>query len=149
MGDDPLRLAIGALTKRERSSSELADWLRKRGVMEQDVSATIDELIAIGELDDGRFARRYAEDKRELSGWGPERIQEALRARGISAAEAEAAAQQSSDQQLESAIASLERRSRGLDSEADRASALAYLTRRGFDYELAYEAVRTGERRAA
>ena len=28
----------------------------------------------IGELDDERFAHRYAEDKRELSGWGSERI---------------------------------------------------------------------------
>ncbi len=149
MGDDPLHMAIGALAQRERSSSELADWLRKRGVVEHDVAATIDELTAIGELDDGRFARRYAEDKRELSGWGPDRIREALRARGISGSEAEAAVQQSSDEQLESAISLLERRSRGLDSEADRASALAFLTRRGFDYELAYEAVRVGERRAA
>ena len=36
-----------------------------------------------------------------------------------------------------------------LADEAARGRALAYLTRRGYDYEVAYEAVRLAERRAA
>ena len=40
-------------------------------------------LVEDGSIDDERFARRYAEDKRELAGWGPDRIREALAERGV------------------------------------------------------------------
>ena len=43
----------------------------------------MERLLEAGALDDERFARRFAEDKRELRGWGPDRIAEALRARGV------------------------------------------------------------------
>ena len=46
-----------------------------------EIEAAIARLTEIGELDDERFACRYAEDKRELRGWGPERIREALGSR--------------------------------------------------------------------
>ena len=42
----------------------------------------------------------------------------------------------------------LARRGRPLDADADRARALGYLTRRGYDYEVAHEAVRAAARRA-
>ena len=43
----------------------------------------IERLTEAGGIDDARFARLFAEDKRALRGWGPERIEEALRARGV------------------------------------------------------------------
>jgi regulatory protein len=118
-------------------------------VGEADVAATLAELEAIGELDDARFARRYAEDKRELSGWGAERIREALIARGIGLSEAEAAAETGAGDELARAVELLERRARSLRTDRERASALAYLTRRGFAYELAYDAIHACEARAA
>ncbi len=42
--------------------------------------ATLDEQ---GYVDDARFARLFAQDKRELEGWGSERIEKGLVARGI------------------------------------------------------------------
>jgi regulatory protein len=142
--------ALEALGRKERTEAELAAWLDARGFEADEVEAVIGRLIEADALDDARFARRYAEDKRELRGWGPERIRGALEARGVGAAEIDAAlAVDDHSRQVERAVALLRRRSDSLDEEAGRARALAYLTRRGYDYELAYDAVRRCEREAA
>jgi regulatory protein len=143
-------LAVEALGRKERTSAELTTWLRGRGCVEEDVADAISRLTEIGELDDERFARRYAEDKRELRGWGAQRIREALLARGIASSLVEATLEADShDGQVDRAGALLVERGRSLAGEADRASALAYLVRRGYDYEIAYEAIRLAARRAA
>jgi regulatory protein len=148
--DEAFERALEALSRKERTEGELASWLSKRGFDGEEVEAALTRLIEVGELDDARFARRYAEDKRQLRGWGPERIRAALEARGVGSAEIEAAlGADDHDGQLERAVALLRRRSDALDQEAGRARALAYLTRRGYDYELAYDAVRRCERDAA
>ena len=103
----------------------------------------------MGELDDERFACRYAEDKRELRGWGAERIREALASRGVAPGLVDAALEADSHgAQVGRACDLLARRGRPLDADADRARALGYLTRRGYDYEIAHEAVRAAARRA-
>jgi regulatory protein len=141
--DDPLRLAYAAVRRRERSTAEIREWLARRGFDEEDVAATIARLQAMGELDDGRFARLFAEDKRELSDWGPERIREALLARGVSLEHVEAALDADSfDRQLVRARELLERKGGDLESDVARGRALGLLTRRGYEYEIAYEAIR-------
>ena len=113
------------------------------------IETTIGRLTEVGELDDERFARRYAEDKCELSGWGAERIREALASRGIPPALVEVALEaDSQDAQVARASDQLARRGRPLGGDADRARALGYLTRRGYEYEVAYEAIRRAARRA-
>src|SRR5687767_14431385 len=85
-------LAVAAISRKERAVAELRSWLADRGDLEEaEVDAAIERLIEIGELDDVRFAERYAEDKRALRGWGPERIREALVERGIERSLAETA----------------------------------------------------------
>jgi regulatory protein len=141
--DEAFERALEALSRKERTESELVSWLSERGFDAEEVDAALARLFDVGELDDARFARRYAEDKRELRGWGPQRIRAALEARGVGSAQIEAAlGADDHDGQLERAVALLRRRSDSLDHEAGRARALAYLTRRGYDYELAYDAVR-------
>jgi regulatory protein len=148
--DDVIGLALRALRRRERSRAELASWLAERGVEGAELIETLGRLEELGELDDARFARHYAEDKRELAGWGADRIRAALEARGIAAAEIEAAlADEDSASEVERATALLARRSEPLTSERARARALSFLTRRGYPFEVAYEAVRACERREA
>jgi SOS response regulatory protein OraA/RecX len=48
----------------------------------------------------------------------------------------------SMDEQLDRATELLERKGGDLDSDVARGRALGFLTRRGYDYEIAYEAVR-------
>jgi regulatory protein len=143
-------LAVKALGRKERTSAELGRWLRERGCVEDDVADAISRLTEIGELDDERFARRFAEDKRELSGWGAERIRQALLARGVAPSLVEATLEADSHTvQVARASALLLERGRSLATDADRASALGYLIRRGYDYEIAYGAIRLAEQRAA
>jgi regulatory protein len=141
---------LAALRRRERGTAELAEWLAARGFSQADVGTAIARLTEVGELDDRRFAARYAEDKRDLRGWGPERIREALASRGI-AGELIDVALRADDHEMQLARAEdlLARRGRPPLDDAERARALSFLTRRGYDLELSYEAIRRAGREAA
>ena len=103
----------------------------------------VGQLIENGELDDARYARRYAEDKRELRRWGSERIRAALLDRGISPDDAEAAvAETEGESEIELAVDLLRERGKDLEDALERQRALAVLVRRGYDSEVAYEAIR-------
>jgi regulatory protein len=144
---DAFEVGLAALRRKERATAELRAWLAARGYGLEEVEAAIGRLTEAGELDDERFARRYAEDKRELRGWGAERIREALASRGIPRALVEVALQDDSrGAQVGRASNLLARRGRPLGADADRARALGYLIRRGYEYEVAYEAVRLAAR---
>ena len=141
---------LAALRRRERGTAELAEWLGARGFVQADVGTAIARLTEVGELDDLRFATRYAEDKRDLRGWGPERIREALAGRGIAREHIDAAlGPDGHAEQLARAEALLARRGGPPTSDSERAKALAYLARRGYDLELSYEAIRRSGREAA
>lgn len=146
---DAFEAALAALGHKERTSAELAAWLQRRGFGPQDVEAAISRLIEAGEVDDERFARRYAEDKRELRGWGPERIRDALSGRGLEQALIDAAlAEDTWEAQVGRAAQLIARRGDDLTTDAGRTRALGHLTRRGYEYEIAYEAIRSFERAA-
>lgn len=106
--------------------------------------------MAAGAVDDERYARRFAEDKRELERWGSERIERELRRRGVGAdLIAAALADQDRDGELEAAVDLLAERMPALGEDRERDRAWRLLVRKGYDPELAYEAVRTHERQAA
>jgi regulatory protein len=147
---DAYQRALEALATKERTAGELGGWLARRGFSLAEIEAAVERLTAGGALDDAEFARRFAEDKRELRGWGPDRIREALGARGLDHALIEAAlAADGHDEQLARAIGLLERGGQSAADEPSRARSFAFLARRGFDSDVAYDAVRSLERRAA
>ncbi|MFL5892332.1 MAG: regulatory protein RecX [Solirubrobacterales bacterium] len=147
---DAFEAALAALNRKERTAHELALWLKRRDFDLEEIESALRRLFEAGALDDERFARLFAEDKRELSGWGAERIREALLERGVERSTIDAVlAADSYDDQLDRARGILIRRGRPLDGNADRQRALEYLARRGYDYEIAYEAVRSLSARAA
>lgn len=145
-----MALAVTALGHKERSERELTEWLRERVDDEEEIAAAVGTLIETGNVDDARFASEYAADKRELRGWGPERIREALAARGIPGSEIERAlAAETPDEEVDRAVGLLEARGEAgeaLAAERARGKALAFLGRQGYGYETAYEAVRRAER---
>ena len=111
----------------------------------------VGELEAAGYLDDARFAQRFAEDKRALERWGSERIARDLRRRGVAPELAEAAlSAQAREQELDAAIGLLAERVPVPPTGArERDRAWRMLVRKGYEPELAYEAVRAHGRRAA
>jgi regulatory protein len=146
---DAYELALRALSHKERTESELRGWLAEREVEPDEIEEVITLLAEAGAIDDASFARRYAADKRELAGWGPERIAQALEGRGVAREHVEAASESDDEaSQLDRAVALLGDRGIRCDSERERRRGLALLVRRGYAKELAYEAVRTAERLA-
>jgi regulatory protein len=147
--DDPYDLALKALGYKERTETELRGWLAERGVEEAEITEVIALLAEVGALDDASFARRYAEDKRLLAGWGPDRIVKALEGRGVAREHIDAALGGDDEPaQLERATSLLADRGMSCDSERERERALGVLVRRGYPLELAYQAVRAAERAA-
>jgi regulatory protein len=146
-----LELAYKALGRRERTVAELRRCLEGKRVGPEAIDEVVEELRVAGLLNDGRFARRFAEDKRALERWGSERIEADLRRRGVDPDLIdEAVGYQERGAELASAVVLLEERfpaPPGDDRTRDRAWRL--LVRRGYAPDLAYEAVRAHGRRAS
>jgi regulatory protein len=145
--DDPYELALRALSYKERTESELRTWLAEREAAEVEIEEVVARLTEAGAIDDAGFARRYAEDKRQLAGWGPDRISAALQGRGVARGHIEAALEaEDAETQLERAVALLGDRGMACADERERERALGLLVRRGYPLELAYDAIRSVER---
>jgi regulatory protein len=141
---DAVALAYRHLGRREHSTAELCARLERAGYEPAAVEAAVAMLRAQGHLDDARYARLLAEDRRGLDGWGVERIRARLQAAGVDDSVIEAAlAHLDSEGELAAATAlALRRHPAPLRSDADRQRVFAMLVRRGFDTEIAYAAVR-------
>jgi len=74
-----LALAYRFLNRRERSVSEVRERLERAEIPGDEIESVISELLEYGYLDDTRYARVFAEDKRTLDQWGADRIARTLR----------------------------------------------------------------------
>jgi regulatory protein len=146
-GVDALEHALGLayryLNRRERTEAEMRGHLASRGVDHATVEEAIETLRDQGYIDDARFARMLAEEKRELEGWGGERILHTLLARGVDRDLArEVLARDEPGDELERAVALLRRRfPSGAGDRRERDRALGVLLRKGYGSELALEAL--------
>jgi regulatory protein len=143
-----LDLSYRYLGRRDRTVAELRRHLEGKRVAPDTIDEVVAELHEQGYLDDARFAQRFAEDRRALDAWGAERIERKLREAGVPAEHIEAAlGTQTADEAREAAIDLLRRRlSEPPRDDRGRERALGLLVRRGYDLELAYDAVRAFER---
>jgi len=146
-----LELAVGHLGKRDRTAAEVRRHLAAKEIGESAAEAAVAELERMGYLDDARYARTFAEDRRALDAWGPERIERRLLALGVDPEHVAAAiGERDGALELDAALELLRRRCREVpSSEPERERALGMLVRKGYDLELAYDAVRAFERAAA
>ncbi len=154
VGDEALEEALVRayrfLASRDRTVAELRRHMTRQGIADGLIDATVAELSTLGYLDDARFAARFSEDRRSLDGWGNERIRLRLRALGVSEALCDQACARGADDEIDAAVALLRRRVRRAPTDArDRQRALGLLVRRGFELELAHDAVRRFEAEAA
>jgi regulatory protein len=123
---------------------EVRRHLAARGVGEAIVVQAVQVLEGEGYLDDARYARRFAEDRRRLDSWGAERIEQRLLAVGV-APELVAAAvdEQPAGAELQAAVDLLRRRfPEPPADDRERNRALGLLVRRGYDLDLAHDAIR-------
>jgi regulatory protein len=146
-----LDLAYRYLGHRDRTVAEVRERLSAERVEPDVVDEAVEELRHLGYLDDARYAQRFVEDRRSIDAWGAERIERRLLAVGVDPALVAAAlGEHGAGEELEAALAVLRRRFAqppAHDRERDRA--LGLLVRKGYELELAYDAVRAFEREAA
>jgi regulatory protein len=141
---DPLELAYRYLNRRDRTEGEVRKLLAAKGVEDDAAQDAIETLREQGYVDDARYARLFAEDKRALEGWGTERIRGTLALRGIDRELIDAAVQADggAGSELDRALEDLRRRYPSPPRERrDRDRALAVLLRKGYDTELALDAL--------
>lgn len=140
---EAITVAYRYLNRRERTQAEMRAHLERTGVDPRSVEQAIAALVEDAQLDDRRFARLFIEDKRELEGWGSDRIRQTLLARGIEADLIDGAlAEAGGDDELERALGLLRRRFPSPPHDRrERDRALGVLLRKGYDAELALDAI--------
>jgi regulatory protein len=153
-----LDLSYAFINRRERTVAEVRSQLERKGVSETDAEAAVQTLIEQHLLDDERFAQLFVSDKRELERWGAERIRRGLRARGIDRAIAEQTLAATPDAvdavdddgrggELARALELLRRKFPDPPQERRaRNRALGMLLRKGYEQELAIDALNAHER---
>lgn len=135
-------VAWKALNRRERTVAELARQLAAKRVEPSAIDAVLAELTEQGYLDDAGYAQRFAEDRRRLDGWGAERIERKLLSLGIDR-EIVAGVVGERDGEMEAALEILARRfPQPPQTPRERDRALGVLVRKGYELELAHDALR-------
>ena len=128
---EAIDLAYRAVARRERTVAELRTCLERKRVEPLAIDVAVEELTEAGYLDDARYARRFAEDKRELEQWN-ERIARDLQRRGVAPDLIEDAVLDSTRRaEFETALLLLERRFPDPRDDRDRERAWRMLVRRG------------------
>jgi regulatory protein len=140
-----LAIAYRYLNSRERTQAEMRAHLERKGIDRRDVERSIQALVDQGYLDDARFAHLFVQDKRQLEEWGADRIRQVLRTRGVDSdlvEEALAEREPDSEGEIERALAVLRRRFPSpAGDRRERERALGVLLRKGYDVDLALEAI--------
>ena len=147
-----LQKAYRYLGHRDRTVAELRRYLVGKNVSEDLAEEAIEELVGQGYVDDARFARQFAEDRRRLDSWGSDRIERRLRELWVAREDVAAAIAvlDAGGDEVDAAVEFLRRRFRVPPvTDRDRDRALGMLVRRGYDLELAYDAIRALGRDAA
>jgi regulatory protein len=153
--DPALEEALGhcfrLLNRAERTVAQVRHHLERRRVRPEVIDAALAQLEREGWLDDVKYAQRFTHARRALDGWGRERIGRALLAAGVDPdCVADAIGPPAAVRELEAAITLLQRRFRiAPQTDRDRARALGLLLRKGYQRELAYDAVREFGRQAS
>jgi regulatory protein len=148
--EDALGHCYRLLSRMDRTVAQVRQHLERRRVRPEVIDAAVAELEQQRYLDDAAYAQRFTHARRTLDGWGRERIQRQLVAAGVDRAIAAAAVGPPAEvRELDAAVTLLQRRFRVCPrTDRDRARALGLLLRKGYQRELAYEAVRRFGRHA-
>jgi regulatory protein len=139
-----LEISYRHLNRCDRTVSEVRRHLEHEGVEPETLERTVETLIDQGYLDDARFARLLAADKREFEQWGSDRIRRRLLARGIDREQVESALAQpdTGETEFDRALALLSVRFPSAPRDRrERDRALGVLLRKGYDIDLAVDAL--------
>lgn len=128
------RAAIQLLSRQPYTARRLRDKLRKRGFDAAIIADTLDELTAVGAVDDAAYAREFV--SYHAGDRGPRRLAADLRGRGVERQHIEAALTilegRDEGETAETLLRRMKGRYEGLEPSVARRRAYAALARRGF-----------------
>ena len=75
--------ALKLIARRDHFRAELVEKLRNKGFAADDIEGAMERLDELGLLDDEAFAERFVEFRSVDRGWGPHRLANELRRRGV------------------------------------------------------------------
>ncbi len=135
------------LGHRDRTEAEVRRNFTRKRIEPELVEEVVAALLEGRYLDDAAFARRFAEDRRNLDGWGGERIERRLTELGVDRSTIREALEGNGDEdghdELAAACELLARRFPvPPDTPRDLERALGFLVRKGYELELAHDALR-------
>jgi regulatory protein len=131
------------LGHRDRTEAEVRQNFVKKRVDPAFVEEVVAALLEGGYVDDAAFAHRFAEDRRNLDQWGADRIERRLKELGVDRHLIQAALAEGAHDELEAACELLARRFPAPpETPRDRDRALGFLVRKGYDLDLAHDALR-------
>lgn len=141
--------AISFLAKRIHSKRELENKLRKKNYEIELIKAVLDELEEKGLIDDKAFANQFSDEKLNRKKWGLQKVKSELFKKGIAVdvikdvvkIYADAESQQTSANDLVKKKLNLISK-RENDQKKVKQKLISFLLSRGFDYDIAREAVR-------
>jgi len=127
----------------------MRQWLIDREVESEEIERLISFLTENLALDDRAYAVAFTSDKRDLAGWGRDRIRKVLLRRGVSRTLVEEAlAGEGGESEVDRAVRVLVEKGAELEDDRGRQRALGLLARRGYEAEEAYAAIRIASRAA-
>ena len=129
--------ALYLLRDRAHSKKELTEKIARTAASQEAARAAADRMEELGLLDDGEYARRYAQELFTRKRWGPMRVKQELRLKGIAPEIIEELLEEygDGDAALENMRALLEKKYPGwAEEEKVRRRAFAALQRMGYPY---------------
>lgn len=143
----PMEYAMKYLALKDRSVSEMQTYLDGKEFGEADVDATIERLLALGYLNDARYAQRFVETRTASKPISRRHLRDQLKSHGIADADIDAAMESVEDaDEADNALIvarKFVRQFRDLESEKRRERVFSRLISRGFPYDAARKAYET------
>lgn len=134
--EEALQRALRFLGYRPRSEAEVLNYLTRRGCSKGVAERTLENLRSLNYVNDQIFARDWARSRSDNRGYGPKRIEQELRTKGIGPALIRDAIAEafSPEEEVEKARILLVRRfkDKKLNDPKTLRQASAFLQRRGY-----------------
>lgn len=135
--EDVLNYGVWHLGRRDHSIHELREKLYRKTDNEEWIDQTINYLIEQKYLDDKRFTENYLKDCNEFKGFGPSKIKQELKQKGINSEIINNAILESEFDYFESALNCLNKKQRiPVIDRKERDKLTRFLLSRGFSFDM-------------
>lgn len=126
--------ALNLISHRSRSEGEIRDYLRRKDLMDNDITTVVNRLTDRGYLDDADFAKRWVATRRLLKSTSKRRLAQELRQKHVADDIIQLVLEEDETDEHQ-VLRELVERKRKQTKYQDNLKLMQYLSRQGFNYE--------------